>query len=67
MELFLGFRFKSKIEGNGNDHNVRLKEQFINKMEKLKFIRSIVEEEGEVVDDIGSRIKRNCIKWSGKR
>lgn len=28
--------FKNKVEENGNDHNVRLRGQLINKLERLK-------------------------------
>lgn len=61
MEI-LNFRFKKKVGENGNDHNVRLRGQLINKIEIFKYLGLIVQENGEIVEDIVSRIICNRMK-----
>lgn len=51
---FLEFKFKGQVEGNQSDHNVRHGSRLINKMEKLKYLGSIVQENGKTVEDVTS-------------
>lgn len=50
------FRFNNETEGNWSDCSVRLGGRLINKVEIFKYLRPIVQENGEIVDDVQSRI-----------
>lgn len=54
---FLEFIFNITIGGNGNDHNIRLGDQFINKVEKLNNLGSIVQKTWGIVEDVVGKIR----------
>lgn len=59
----LEFRFKNKVGRHKSDYNVKIGGELINKVNKFKYLGSMIQENKRILEDVACSIRCGWMKW----